>query len=101
MADAKQRWASSGSAPAYDEQESEEDEETDTGSDSDSFDEQSWRVAGVTAGLRSCTDAARCAHRISWFCALKGNEFFCAVDTDYIRDDFNLSGLSAQARARG
>ncbi|KAJ2599481.1 casein kinase 2 regulatory subunit, partial [Coemansia sp. RSA 1721] len=31
---------------------------------------------------------------ISWFCSLKGHEYFCEVPEAFIEDEFNLTGLS-------
>lgn len=30
---------------------------------------------------------------IQWFCGLEDHKFFCEVDTDFIKDNFNLYGL--------
>lgn len=33
---------------------------------------------------------------VDWFTTQRGNEFFCAVDEDYILDRFNLAGLNME-----
>jgi hypothetical protein len=36
---------------------------------------------------------------VTWFCSIKGNEFFCEVDEEYLADTFNLSGLKDEVGA--
>ncbi|KAJ1918927.1 casein kinase 2 regulatory subunit [Mycoemilia scoparia] len=37
-----------------------------------------------------------CEYWVDMFLSIKGNEFFCQVDEDYMQDRFNLTGLEAE-----
>lgn len=44
----------------------------------------------------SSDSAESTAYWIEWFQTLKGNEFYCDVDEDYMLDRFNLTGLNTE-----
>ncbi|EMR09556.1 hypothetical protein PNEG_02143 [Pneumocystis murina B123] len=35
---------------------------------------------------------------IDWFLGIKGNEFFCEIDEEYIQDKFNLTGINTEVQ---
>jgi len=44
--------------------------------------------------MSSETESEDSKYWIDWFLTLKGNEFFCEVDEEFLLDKFNLTGLN-------
>jgi casein kinase II subunit beta len=44
--------------------------------------------------MSSGTESEDSKYWIDWFLTLKGNEFFCEVDEEFLLDKFNLTGLN-------
>ncbi len=70
-------------------------------SDSEDYSELSgsfWRLGVFQVDILGSSEEEeeRDISWIEWFCGVKGNEYFVEVDEEYIQDDFNLTGLSAQ-----
>ncbi|CCJ29438.1 unnamed protein product [Pneumocystis jirovecii] len=48
--------------------------------------------------LLSRSDSDYSKYWIDWFLGIKGNEFFCEIDEEYIQDKFNLTGINTEVQ---
>ncbi|KAG4303316.1 hypothetical protein PCANB_000386 [Pneumocystis canis] len=48
--------------------------------------------------LLSRSDSDYSKYWVEWFLGIKGNEFFCEVDEEYIQDKFNLTGINTEIK---
>ncbi|KAJ3248118.1 casein kinase 2 regulatory subunit [Chytriomyces hyalinus] len=62
--------------------------------DDDDDDEEEDEFLEDTASSSGSSGESSAVSWIYWYCSLPGHEFFIEVPEDYIKDDFNLTGLN-------
>ena len=57
------------------------------------FAQMSEQIAEESGGSSHLSASDDGTPWIIWFVSLRGHDFFCEIDEEYLQDDFNLTGL--------
>jgi hypothetical protein len=63
--------------------------------DDEQFDQADSESAEENVDIEAISDEFSSLGWIQWFCSLEGHEFLVDIDEEFIKDPFNMIGLSA------